>query len=149
MTRSFMMGQHWGMSTNIWRNMGSQRASIQHAAITINGQYGALWWQRPVYKIGSSHHQLFIWCAVVVLPGTALHCHALCWVLCFYLYTFVQCHMLVIIQWEELKFQTLLYSHYLDTLCGAQFSHGAELTGGLGDLYTGHITYQAQWFGEG
>ena len=51
--------------------------------------------------------------------------------------------MLVVIKWEELEFQTLLYSHYLDTQCAAQFAHGAELTGGLGDLYIGHIIHLA------
>ena len=35
------------------------------------------------HKIGSSHHQLFPWCALVDLPGTALYCHALCWILSF------------------------------------------------------------------
>ena len=62
----------------------------------------------------------------------------------FHLYMFAQLHTLVIIWLEEFEFGTLLYADYLDTQYGAKFARGAELTGGLGDLYTGHVTHLGQ-----
>ena len=67
---------HQFMSCALW-------CTYRCPAAPFHDLSGILWWQRPVHEIGSSHHQLFTWCALVDLTGTALHCHALFWVLHF------------------------------------------------------------------
>ena len=108
------------------------RCTYRCPAAPFYGQSCALWWQRPVNKIGSSHHQLFTWCAVVDFQELPYIVVLYAGYSVFHLYTLAWPHTLVIVQWKVLEFWTLLYSHYLDTQCGAHFAHGAELTRGLG-----------------
>ena len=54
--RSFMMGQHWGMSANMLNTAGSQEASIQHGSTRIKSMSWPLTCSaRNLYRTGGTN----------------------------------------------------------------------------------------------